>query len=182
MVGHSQGGMMPRYYIKNLGGAALRRRPRRPRTVEPRHDPHRQHDGSATSSYCPACDQQGTGSAFLEALNHPDETPGGVDYTQVETNHDEVVVPYTSAFLAPGAHSTNILLQDRCPADPVEHVGIPMDPQAIAWVLNAFHRSRPGQRQGRRSAAPAERSADPHAHLVGVAGPREPPPRVVELP
>ena len=143
MVGHSQGGMMPRYYIKNLGGAAhvddlVGLAPSNHGTTLTGGM-----NGSATSSYCPACDEQGTGSAFLTALNHPDETPGPVDYTQVETNHDEVVMPYTSAFLQPGAHSTNILLQDRCPADPVEHIGIPMDPQAIAWVLNAFHRAGP---------------------------------------
>jgi len=73
----------------------------------------------------------------------PDETPGAVDYTQVETTHDQVVVPYTSAFLTPGAQSTNITLQDRCPTGPTEHLYIPMDRQAIAWVLNAFHRTGP---------------------------------------
>ena len=56
--------------------------------------------------------------------------------------NDRVVVPYTSAFLQ-GPQSTNITLQDRCPADPVDHVFIPTDPQAIAWVLNAFNREGP---------------------------------------
>jgi triacylglycerol lipase len=94
MVGHSQGGMMPRYYIKNLGGS-------------------------------------------------PDETPGAVDYTQVTTRNDEVVVPYSSAFLTADAQSTNILLQDRCPVDAADHLTIPMDQQAIAWVLDAFGRVGP---------------------------------------
>ncbi|MGH3443847.1 MAG: hypothetical protein ACRDPB_00595 [Nocardioidaceae bacterium] len=92
-----------------------------------------------------ACDQQNAGSAFLQALNHPDETPGPVDYTVVETDHDEVVVPYTSAFLAAGPQVTNILLQDRCPADPVDHLLIPMDSQAIAWVLDAFDHDGPAE-------------------------------------
>jgi hypothetical protein len=90
-----------------------------------------------------ACDQQRAGSPFLTALNSPDETPGAVDYTQVTTRYDEVVVPYSSAFLTPGERSTNILLQDRCPADTVDHLGIPMDRQAIAWVLDAFDREGP---------------------------------------
>jgi triacylglycerol lipase len=140
MVGHSQGGMMPRYYIKNLGGASK---------VEdlvglvPSNHGTTLTGMSSSGSSCVACDEQGAGSDFLKALNNPDETPADVDYTQVTTTHDEVVMPYTSAFLTPGAHSTNIVLQDRCPADPSEHVSIPMDPQAIAWVLNAFDRTGP---------------------------------------
>lgn len=61
----------------------------------------------------------------------------------METTHDEVVVPYTSAFLTPSAQSTNITLQKRCPADALEHLGIPSDPQAIAWTLDAFHHAGP---------------------------------------
>ena len=86
--------------------------------------------------------QQSAGSDFLQALNTPDETPGDVDYTQVVTSYDEGVVPYTSGFLT-GDRSTNITLQDYCPVDTVDHVSIPMDRQAIAWVLDAFDRQGP---------------------------------------
>jgi triacylglycerol lipase len=140
LVGHSQGGMMPRYYIKYLGGDTV---------VDdlvglaPSNHGTTATQGGSTGSYCPACDEQAAGSPFLTDLNNPDETPGPVDYTQVETKYDEVVTPYTSAFLTPGDHSVNILLQDRCPADTVDHVFIPMDQQAIAWVLNAFDRVGP---------------------------------------
>ncbi len=75
-------------------------------------------------------------------MNTPDETPGDVDYTQVVTTYDEVVVPYTSGLLT-GDRSTNITLQDHCAADTAEHVTIPMDRQAIAWVLDAFDREGP---------------------------------------
>ncbi len=140
MVGHSQGGMMPRYYIENLGGDA---RVEDLVGLAPSNHGTTVNNGFASSPYCVACDQQRAGSDFLSALNHPDETPGPVDYTQVESTYDEVVVPYTSAFLTPGPRSTNITLQDRCPADTVDHLGIPMDPQAIAWVLDAFDRVGP---------------------------------------
>ncbi len=140
MVGHSQGGMMPRYYIKYLGGDGM---------VEdlvglaPSNHGTTVGGGSGSGTQgCAACDQQMAGSEFLRALNTPDETPGDVDYTQVVTRYDEVVVPYTSGFLT-GDRSTNITLQDYCPADSAEHVSIPMDRQAIAWVLDAFDREGP---------------------------------------
>ena len=140
LVGHSQGGMMPRYYIKNLGGAAF---------VEdlvglaPSNHGTTVNSAFSSSPFCVSCDQQRAGSDFLTALNTPDETPGDVDYTQVETRYDQVVVPYTSAFLEAGPQSTNILLQDRCRLDTAEHLSIPMDPQAIAWVLDAFRHDGP---------------------------------------
>jgi triacylglycerol lipase len=141
IVGHSQGGMMPRYFIKHLGGDGL---------VEDlvglapsNHGTTVSGDGgSGTTQGCEACDQQRAGSEFLEALNHPDETPGDVDYTQVVTRYDQVVVPYTSGFLA-GDRSTNVTLQDYCAANAAEHLSIPMDRQAIAWVLHAFDREGP---------------------------------------
>jgi triacylglycerol esterase/lipase EstA (alpha/beta hydrolase family) len=140
LVGHSQGGMMPRYWIKNLGGDGLVED--LVGLVPSNHGTTVQH-GVGSGSWCVSCDQQAAGSDFLTALNTPDETPGTVDYTQVTTRYDEVVVPYTSAFLTPDAQSTNITLQDRCPADVAEHLTIPMDPQAIAWVLHAFDREGP---------------------------------------
>ncbi len=141
LVGHSQGGMMPRYYIKNLGGDGL---------VEDLVGLAPSNHGTAVSDDlgtgspwpCVSCDQQHAGSDFLRELNEPDETPGDVDYTQVVTRYDEVVVPYTSGFLE-GERSTNITLQDHCPVDPAEHLTIPMDRQAIAWVLEAFDRDGP---------------------------------------
>jgi triacylglycerol lipase len=141
LVGHSQGGMMPRYYIKYLGGDGL---------VEDLVGLSPSNHGttvagsfgSGSAQGCEACDQQMAGSAFLEDLNAPDETPGDVDYTQVVTRYDEVVVPYTSGFLT-GDRSTNITLQDHCPADTTDHIGIPLDRQAIGWVLDAFDREGP---------------------------------------
>lgn len=55
----------------------------------------------------------------------------------VETQYDEVVTPYTSAFLS-GGKVVNVLLQGTCPADVSEHVGIQYDPAALQWVENAL--------------------------------------------
>ena len=80
------------------------------------------------------------GSDFLTELNAGDETPGEVDYTVVQTRNDEVVTPYTSAFLD-GA--TNVLLQDKCPADASEHLTIMVDQNAVQWIKNALGRPGP---------------------------------------
>ncbi|WP_395693068.1 esterase/lipase family protein [Nocardioides sp.] len=147
MVGHSQGGMMPRYYIKFLGGARyvddlVGLSPSNHGTTVV-GDPAKPLTGALLDGLCPACRQQAAGSPFLTRLNRGDETPGRVSYTQVTTRYDEVVVPYTSAYLAPGPRTTNVTIQDSCPADPAEHVLIPMSRTAIQWTLNALERPGP---------------------------------------
>ena len=147
MVGHSQGGMMPRYYLKFLGGDVV---------VEdlvglaPSHhgtevtgDPDNPLTGPSMSEYCPACVQQSAGSEFLTNLNAGDETPGEVSYTNVTTRYDTVVVPHTSGYLEPGPQTTNLTLQDVCPADLSEHLQIPMSGTAIAITLDALTRVGP---------------------------------------
>jgi triacylglycerol esterase/lipase EstA (alpha/beta hydrolase family) len=139
LVGHSQGGLMPRYYLENLGGAAVvddlvGLAPSNHGTTNPL---------APVAVNCPACRQQVAGSAFLSALNASGESPGDVAYTQVVTRYDEVVIPYTSGYLAPDANVTNVTVQDLCPNDTTEHLRIPYDPPAIALTLNALGRSGP---------------------------------------
>jgi triacylglycerol lipase len=141
IVGHSQGGMMPRYYVKNLGGAEK---------VDDLVGLAPSNHGTSNplllfpgvGYLCPACLQQKTGSAFLRSLNADDETPGPVSYTNIVTRYDEVVLPYTSGYLA-GDNTTNIKLQDKCRFDVTGHVLIPMDGPAIRLVLDALGRSGP---------------------------------------
>ena len=150
MVGHSQGGMMPRYYLKFLGGAAkvddlIGLAPSNHGTTNP---------GALLldgATLCDSCGQQAAGSAFITRLNAGDETPGNVSYTAVETRYDEVVIPYTSAFLS-GA--TNVLLQDRCPLDVAEHLSIIYDAVALRWVRNALGRPGPADPGFRPSCIP----------------------------
>jgi hypothetical protein len=149
IVGHSQGGMMPRYYLKFLNGA--------PKVhtlvglVPSNHGTTL--DGLFTlASYfpgtnvllsdCPACTEQEAGSAFITNLNTPRETVGGVGYTVIESRHDEVVTPYRSAFLS-GSGVTNITLQRQCLLDQGEHLSMPYDHIADADVLTALDPARP---------------------------------------
>jgi triacylglycerol lipase len=154
MIGHSQGGMMPRYYIKFLHGARkvddlVGLSPSNHGTVI-LGDPDNPITGPLIAGgSCQACSQQTAGSDFLRKLNAGDETPGRVSYTQVTTRYDEVVVPYTSAYLATGRRTTNVTIQDLCPADTAEHVLIPNSRTAIAVALNALRRKGPADKDFR---------------------------------
>ncbi|HEV7639305.1 MAG TPA: alpha/beta fold hydrolase [Gaiellaceae bacterium] len=141
IVGHSQGGMLPRYYIEFLGGARkvedlIGLSPSNHGTINPAI--------AATGTPCEACLEQLWGSAFLAKLNRGAETPAPPDYTVVQTLDDAVLVPYTSAFLAgPASRVTNITIQTACPAVYVSHLGMPSDPVALQWVENALARKGP---------------------------------------
>ncbi len=156
LVGHSQGGMMPRYYINFLGGDS---------TVD-------QLVGLASSNYgtaslglftlagevgsllgippstllaaCQACGQQGTGSSFLAHLNATPTVPA-VRYTVIASRDDEAVIPYTNSFLPAAPNVTNITVQDQCSVDATDHLELAADPIALADVLNALDPAHPVQ-------------------------------------
>ncbi len=148
IVGWSQGGMMPRYYISNLGGASK----------------VNMLIGFAPSNYgtnldglvslvsdfgalgvttallsvtCTACAQQFQGSSFLTSLNQAPTVPG-VKYVVIETADDDVVTPYTNAFLPDAANVQNITLQNQCPQDASDHISIPYDSNALQDMINAL--------------------------------------------
>ncbi len=151
LVGHSQGGMMPRYYIKNLGGASKVNTlvglapSNHGTTLEGLFTLAGEFPGgsSVAGADCPACEQQEAGSSFITNLNAGGETAPGVNYTVIESDNDEVVTPYTSAFLAAGPNVTNILLQSQCSLDQGEHLSMPYDHIADADVLTALDPAQP---------------------------------------
>lgn len=146
VVGHSQGGMMPRYYLKFLGGAGKVHD-----LVGLSPSNHGTTLGGLTAlidlfpggsegvaAVCStACSEQLAGSSFLRNLNAGGDTVPGVKYTVIETRYDEVVTPYTSAFLS-GPAVTNVLLQSQCGLDFSEHLSISFDHIALRDVLNAL--------------------------------------------
>jgi triacylglycerol esterase/lipase EstA (alpha/beta hydrolase family) len=153
LVGHSQGGMMPRYYLKFLGGAQyvhtlVGLAPSNHGTtldgIGTLVNDLTSIDGgsSSLSSSCEACAEQVAGSAFLTNLNAGGDTVPGVSYTVIETRDDEVVTPYTSAFLS-GPDVTNITVQNQCPLDQSDHLELAADPVALADVLNALDPAHP---------------------------------------
>jgi len=77
----------------------------------------------------------------MNELNSGDDSPGRrISYTALQTRLDEVVTPFTNAFLKPGPKVTNVLVQDKCPNEIVEHVTMIYDPVVLQWVENALAR------------------------------------------
>jgi pimeloyl-ACP methyl ester carboxylesterase len=153
LVGHSQGGMMPRYYLDNLGGASkvndfVALAPSNYGTTLDGLTEFASLLGvageinGALTSVCPACVEQEQGSAFLASLNAT-PTVAGVHYTVIESVDDEVVTPYTNAFLPAAANVTNITVQHQCLLDGSDHLEIAADPIAMADMLNALDPSAP---------------------------------------
>ncbi len=155
LVGHSQGGMMPRYYMGFLGGAKFVRQlvgiaPSNHGTegliVPP---PGAVSDPDFNALGCAACADQQSGSAFMQELNSIGDTVAGPSYTVISTVYDEVVIPYNSQFLdGPARQVTNITIQDKCPADAFEHDQLPNDPVVHQIVAHAL-----GTRSGPAEAA-----------------------------
>lgn len=146
LVGHSQGGLMPRYYLKFLGGAAKVNA-----LVGIAPDNHGTTLSGITNllpyfpgiqdlltTNTPALADQVVGSPFLTKLNEGGDTVPGVKYTVLATKYDEVVTPYRSQFLS-GSGVHNVLLQDLCALDLSEHVAIGLfDRIAFHEVANAL--------------------------------------------
>ncbi|MFJ4692653.1 esterase/lipase family protein [Streptomyces sp. NPDC088766] len=146
LVGHSQGGMMPRYYLKFLGGAAKVNA-----LVGIAPSSHGTTLAGLTNllpffpgaedlltTATPALAQQIVGSDFMTKLNEGGDTVPGVRYTVIATRYDEVVTPYRTQFLS-GPNVRNVLVQNLCPLDLSEHALLGLtDRIAFHEVANAL--------------------------------------------
>ena len=150
IVGHSQGGSLPRYYVNFLGGD---------QKVDDLV-------GLAPSSHgttllglgtlanlipganllvgaaCASCRDQVVDSPFNRALTASGDTRPGVTYTVIATRYDQVVTPYRTQFLE-GANVTNILVQNGCFLNATDHLSIAFDRRALTYVLNALDPANP---------------------------------------
>jgi triacylglycerol esterase/lipase EstA (alpha/beta hydrolase family) len=153
IVGYSQGTVVPTYWAKLLGGAD---KINNYVSLAPLWDGtnlaglgnlvsllHLVGLGGATPllTDCAACPDLLTGSAMLRRLHEGGIFLPGITYTNIVTRYDHNVVPYTSG-LGEGPNVTNVVLQDGCPADEVDHIGIVVDPNAMGHVFNALDPAR----------------------------------------
>ncbi|MFD5434609.1 esterase/lipase family protein [Kitasatospora sp. NPDC127067] len=145
IVGHSQGGMMPNYYLKFLGGAS--KVGRMVGLAPSNHGttldgitnlvPYFPGVADLIFTVCRACRDQAVGSDFNKVMASRPDTVPGVSYTVVSTVLDEVVTPWRTQFLS-GPGVDNEVVQGHCPVSLVEHVGIAFSPTALHLVTNAL--------------------------------------------
>jgi triacylglycerol lipase len=154
LVGHSEGTVMPQYYLKFRGGAAkvdkyVAITPIYKGTtllgvgsllaaLEAAFPTESAAFTAGFDAQCGSCQEFLRGSPFLQHL-YADGVYAvpGVTYTTIMTKYDELVTPYTSGRLdAPNA--TNIVVQDQCPIDFADHIAVAFDPTVGQDVLNAL--------------------------------------------
>ncbi|MFE3604076.1 esterase/lipase family protein [Streptomyces sp. NPDC059142] len=150
IVGHSQGGMMPRYYLKFLGGAAkvnalVGIAPSNRGTTLLGLTKLLEYVPGAKDlliEKTPGLTDQIAGSPLLTKLNEGGDTVPGVHYTVISTRYDEIVTPYRSQFLT-GPDVRNVLIQDLCAVDVSEHATLGLvDRIAFHEVANALDPAR----------------------------------------
>jgi triacylglycerol lipase len=152
IVGHSEGSIMPSWYIRFLGGAKY---------VDDYVGMTTLWEGTNTvglatlnafatqfgldpalaasvDELCTSCRQFLQGSSFFQKLHSKGITSRKVTYTSIVTKNDELVMPYTSGLLAPAPNVTNVVLQDYCALDQAEHLSVFADPVTAGFVYRAL--------------------------------------------
>jgi pimeloyl-ACP methyl ester carboxylesterase len=142
IVGHSQGGMVPRWALRfwpdtrSMVGDLVGMSPSNHGTLDA--------DVVCIPGCAPAIWQQRNDAHFIAALNSYQETFPGISYTSIYTDTDEVVVPNfgpaaSSALRGGGGQITNVAIQAVCPLDVTEHIGIgTYDATAFAIAMDAL--------------------------------------------
>ena len=144
LVGHSQGTLMPNYWMKFLGGARF---VKRHVSLAPLWHGTFQLGLRETLTrsfgipqnqelpYCRACAQMSAGSSFLQQMRRGGVAVAGVEYTNIVSRYDQVILPYTSGI---ERGMRNVVLQDRCASDASDHLEIAASPVAARIVLNTL--------------------------------------------
>jgi triacylglycerol lipase len=90
IVNHSMGGLVSRWYLKQLGGTG---------SVAHWASLAGANHGTTWATACvvfPSCQEMLPGSSFVNRLNSGDESPGSVRYATWYSPCDGIIIPYTS--------------------------------------------------------------------------------------
>jgi triacylglycerol esterase/lipase EstA (alpha/beta hydrolase family) len=138
LIGHSQGGLVARSYVKSYGGAG---------EVDSLITLGAPNRGTYVANLVGflgfgnclavvACQQMSIGSSYLNNLNAGDDTIGSVRYTTFRTLQDELVRPVGNATHYDGA--TNVLVQSKCWQRDDGHLGLILDGTVYSGVRQAL--------------------------------------------
>jgi triacylglycerol lipase len=124
IITQSMGAYGARYFIKNLGGAAV---------VDTFVSLAGPNHGTTTTNtpqcgYIPSCVEMRPGSAFLTDLNAGDETPGRVKYVTFWSTCDDVVLPPGDSVPLKGAINIRF---PKC----LTHMQLPVDPDVMTAAV-----------------------------------------------
>ncbi len=142
LIGHSQGGMIARYYIKNLGGQY---------EVDSLVNLGAVHYGTAAANLANllgignclgiiGCQQMTIGSSFLNSLNYGDDTIGNVYYTNIVTSMDAVIIPYTNGYLNNDGNNVNTNVRSKCWGRVVGHITLATDGAVYSGIRQALNK------------------------------------------
>lgn len=153
IVGHSQGTIVPAYYAKYLGGRDnidkyVSLAPAWNGTTVAGADiigeqMRRLGVTPETIPICHACAQLDPASPFMQAIREGGYYFPEIEYTNIATKYDELIVPYWSGLPPGGDNVRNIVVQDGCEVDYTEHAGIAGSRRAAYFVLNALDPENP---------------------------------------
>jgi triacylglycerol lipase len=141
LIGHSQGGLVSRYYVKYLGGDA---------TVESLVSLGSPHYGTIEANIASfllgfgtclgviSCQQMAIGSDFLNDLNAGPDQIGDVRYTNITTALDQIVIPHTHGHLVNDRRNLNVTVQTQCPLRLVAHITLATDGAVYTAIRRAL--------------------------------------------
>ncbi|SIS17527.1 esterase/lipase family protein [Williamsia sterculiae] len=148
LVGHSEGTLMPTWWLRYLGGAGQVDRyvslapywkGQDSSACNRAVDVIRAFGGDPERLWpYPECNQEQYGSSFMRAINAGGSPyVPGITYTNVMTRDDGIVEPWTDGYV-PGPTTTNVVVQDSCRIDRSDHLSIVSSPRTAQIVLNAL--------------------------------------------
>jgi triacylglycerol esterase/lipase EstA (alpha/beta hydrolase family) len=145
VIGHSQGGLEPRWALRWWPGLRTKV-DHYVGLASPNHGIYAA-DACADSGNCwPAVWQMAQGSHFLDALNSVSQAPGPTSYTDIYSLTDELVqpaLPDPTAALPPAPNVSNVAVQSICPGRYVNHAGLLADAVVFALVIDALDHNGP---------------------------------------
>jgi triacylglycerol lipase len=141
LIGHSQGGLVARHYVKYRGGDT---------TVDSLISLGSPHYGTIEANIASfllgfgscfgviSCQQMAIGSAFLNDLNAGPDQIGDVSYTNITTALDQIVIPHTNGYLVNDGRNRNVTVQTTCPLRLVAHITLATDGAVYSGIRRAL--------------------------------------------